>query len=279
MTRRYYSPRRRSVGPPKPSPLEQTFIDAVRRLRPPELAGLTREWWVDDYRVDFALPAKALGIELDSRRWHSDPAAVERDRRRQAELESAGLRIVRLRGDEVFHNPDAAVTHVAQIAGEHVGSPIPNWPLGELLGEVVWCELTKTREHEPMIRVRLQLLAPDGTKCGRHRTYYLTFTPDNPIKLLRFIEALRVFHVDIADHLRATVGTNDLLESVMTALKGRRVIMVIRWSIERETEIHRIYHAPASAVTVPVRIEDDEVVIYTITPDEEYGFDDVVQIE
>lgn len=45
-------------------------------------------------RIDLAYPHARVGIEVDSHRWHSSPAALQRDRARRNSLEAAGWRIL-----------------------------------------------------------------------------------------------------------------------------------------------------------------------------------------
>ena len=51
---------------------------------------------VQGYEVDAYWPAWALVVELDSRSFHSSPTAFEADPVRDARLQRAGLRVLRV---------------------------------------------------------------------------------------------------------------------------------------------------------------------------------------
>ena len=93
------------------SPIERRFWDAYTLLKPPELAGLVREYEVfgGRRRIDFAIPARMIGIELDGHATHSSARAIADDRQRQRALESAGWRIIRLGGAEVYADANSCV--------------------------------------------------------------------------------------------------------------------------------------------------------------------------
>ena len=45
---------------------------------------------------DLRWPQQRLIVEVDSREWHTDPLAQREDARRQADLEAAGERVLRV---------------------------------------------------------------------------------------------------------------------------------------------------------------------------------------
>lgn len=57
-------------------------------------------------RVDFLIGAR-LVIEVDSRKYHTDPAAFEADRRRDAALSIRGIRVLRFSYHQVLDEPAA----------------------------------------------------------------------------------------------------------------------------------------------------------------------------
>ncbi|HUO73357.1 MAG TPA: type IV toxin-antitoxin system AbiEi family antitoxin domain-containing protein [Solirubrobacteraceae bacterium] len=88
---------------PKParSGLEIRVLDVLRRGKYPpfetnaRIPGLPR--WVE---VDFYFPAQRLVIEADGGQFHDTPYRRKRDARKQAILEAAGLRVIRLRWED-----------------------------------------------------------------------------------------------------------------------------------------------------------------------------------
>jgi REase_MTES_1575 len=86
------------------SPLERRFIKFCRRaaLPPPainvEIAGL---------EVDAVWHDARLAVELDSRGFHQTRAAFERDRVRDATLQLAGYRILRVTDRRLRSEPEA----------------------------------------------------------------------------------------------------------------------------------------------------------------------------
>ena len=110
------------TGPPEsePSPIERQFWAAYTLLQPPELAGLTPQHEVFAHgrrrRMDFAIPDRKIGIELDGHATHSSTAAIADDRKRQRQLESAGWRIIRFGGAEVHADAAGCVRQAAALA-------------------------------------------------------------------------------------------------------------------------------------------------------------------
>ena len=51
---------------------------------------------IGPYVVDALWARERLVVELDSRAFHSDPAAFERDRKRDADLQVWGYRVIRI---------------------------------------------------------------------------------------------------------------------------------------------------------------------------------------
>jgi very-short-patch-repair endonuclease len=101
----------RAARPPE-SPIETKFLAACRKLGAPVLRDLVPQHPVAGYRIDFALPARKIGIELDGFATHSSTADIENDRRRQRDLEGRGWYIIRFGGREVNRDAD----HCAQQA-------------------------------------------------------------------------------------------------------------------------------------------------------------------
>jgi very-short-patch-repair endonuclease len=98
------------------SPIEVEFWRAHERARYGALRGLVKQYKVGQYRLDFAIPAARIGIELDGHATHSTTYAIAADRRRQRALEANGWRIIRFGGLEVWQNPDQCVAEAAKLA-------------------------------------------------------------------------------------------------------------------------------------------------------------------
>jgi very-short-patch-repair endonuclease len=98
---------------PVPSPIEGQFWSAYLRLNPRELRGLTPQYKVGPYRVDFAMPRQKFAIELDGFRSHSSTADIARDRARERYLQYHGWFIIRFGGAEVYDHAEACVKESA----------------------------------------------------------------------------------------------------------------------------------------------------------------------
>jgi hypothetical protein len=82
--------------------LEARFVDLCRTfdLPPPSCNVL-----VEGYLVDAVWPAQRLVVELDSWEFHHDRGAFERDRERDASLQAAGYRVVRITWRRLTEHP------------------------------------------------------------------------------------------------------------------------------------------------------------------------------
>jgi very-short-patch-repair endonuclease len=65
--------------------------------------------------LDVYCPEAKVNFELDGARWHSSPAARERDRRRDAALAALGIMVVRFTHDQLVHTPDLVRRQVRAI--------------------------------------------------------------------------------------------------------------------------------------------------------------------
>jgi very-short-patch-repair endonuclease len=107
---------RQSRSPRGPeSPIEYRFLECWQQRYPD--AHIQPQFWIGNYRVDFALPAAMIVIELDGAVAHSSPWAIEQDRVRQQHLEALGWYFIRFTGSEI--NRDVADC-VARAADEIV---------------------------------------------------------------------------------------------------------------------------------------------------------------
>lgn len=91
------------------SPFEE---EVIRRL---VTAGyeVTPQVWVGNYRIDMVVgpPQRQVAVECDGDRFHGIDQ-IPADMARQAVLERAGWRFVRIRGTRFFHDPDATMARV-----------------------------------------------------------------------------------------------------------------------------------------------------------------------
>ena len=100
-------------GPDTRSKLERTMLHAIVAAGLPEpllnvvVAGLC---------VDIFWPEWRLVVELDSRRFHDNPWAFERDRRRDTVLRTAGCEILRVTHRRLDREPDAVIADIHALA-------------------------------------------------------------------------------------------------------------------------------------------------------------------
>ncbi len=95
------------------SPVEEVFWEAYRKSSPSSLGGLVAQHVLGRFRLDFAIPEKKIGIELDGFEYHSSQDSIIKDRQRQREIEEQGWRIVRFAAKEVFDDPEGCVKQAA----------------------------------------------------------------------------------------------------------------------------------------------------------------------
>jgi very-short-patch-repair endonuclease len=70
---------------------------------------------VEGYEVDLLWRDRRLIVEVDGFAFHSTRAAFERDRRRDAELQAHGYRVVRFTWRQIVHEPEAVVARIAAL--------------------------------------------------------------------------------------------------------------------------------------------------------------------
>jgi hypothetical protein len=90
------------------SELEERTLAFCRRANLPapavnaDVAGASRR----TYTVDFLWPAQRVVLEADGYAYHATRSAIERDRRKEADLVTAGLRVLRSTWLAVEREPD-----------------------------------------------------------------------------------------------------------------------------------------------------------------------------
>ncbi|MEK6271186.1 MAG: DUF559 domain-containing protein [Actinomycetota bacterium] len=98
------------------SPAERRLLSLVRAagLPAPELnVRLGR------FEVDFLWREARLIVEVDGYAFHGGRAAFERDRRRDAELQAEGLRVMRVTWRQLVGEPDAVVARLTRALRGH----------------------------------------------------------------------------------------------------------------------------------------------------------------
>lgn len=96
------------------SEAEERLLALVRAAGLPEPAVNVR---VAGYEVDFLWRAERLVVEVDGYAFHSSRAAFERDRRRDADLQDAGLQVRRVTWIQIAHEPEALLVRLARALG------------------------------------------------------------------------------------------------------------------------------------------------------------------
>ena len=71
------------------------------------------------FEVDLLWRTERLIVEVDGYAFHGGRAAFERDRRRDAELQAAGWRVVRVTWRQLVHEPDGVVARITRTLGVH----------------------------------------------------------------------------------------------------------------------------------------------------------------
>jgi very-short-patch-repair endonuclease len=100
------------------SELEDRFAELVARsaLPPPDLNVLL-DGELSQHEVDAFWPSQRLAVQLDGFAFHRTRRDRERDAATDADLELAGLRVVRLTWDEVTRHADRTLRRLAVIFG------------------------------------------------------------------------------------------------------------------------------------------------------------------
>jgi len=93
------------------SEAERRFLALIRRarLQPPD-ANVP----VGRYEVDFLWRGAGLVVEVDGFAFHSDRAAFEADRMRDAELVGRGLTVIRITWRQIADEPEALLVRLAR---------------------------------------------------------------------------------------------------------------------------------------------------------------------
>ena len=88
-------------------------VKAARLLRRSLLPATERQLAVGAFRLDFAWPDRMVALECDGFAWHGNRLQWKRDRRRVAQIEALGWRIIFVTWDDVTLHPDETLHRVA----------------------------------------------------------------------------------------------------------------------------------------------------------------------
>lgn len=102
-----------NVGGPRltRSEAERRFLDLVRRARlPPPQANAV----VAGFEVDFLWPDHRIAVEVDGYRFHGSRARFESDRRRSAQLASAGIQVIPLTWRQIVDDDVATAVQIGR---------------------------------------------------------------------------------------------------------------------------------------------------------------------
>ncbi len=112
----------------------QTDVENLlwRHIRNRQLGGFKfrRQYWIENYIVDFVCVEKRTVIELDGGQ-HANDTMTENDRQRTGLLESRGFKVLRYWNNEVIHNTQAVLENILTV----LQNTTPHPPLSPQRGE------------------------------------------------------------------------------------------------------------------------------------------------
>ena len=95
------------------SKAERRLLDLIRRANLPAPRTNAR---IGPYEVDFLWPAQRVVVEVDGGQLsHSTRAAFHRDRTRDAQLQAAGYRVIRVTWRQLIREPEAVIARLAAV--------------------------------------------------------------------------------------------------------------------------------------------------------------------
>jgi very-short-patch-repair endonuclease len=96
-----------------------------RLIRPGELPRPIRQFPVSiaerNYYIDFAYPHASLAIECDGYKWHADPKAVTKDKRKHNDLVDLGWRVYYLTWEMCTRKPNQVLDEIGRILVPRLG--------------------------------------------------------------------------------------------------------------------------------------------------------------
>lgn len=103
--------------------LERLGLDVLRRGGVPSPVLQHPAPWNDQERIDAAWPPALVGVEWDSRAWHSSVERMANDRRRDREASLAGWVILRYTWHDLTSDPERVADEVLRLLTSRSPSP------------------------------------------------------------------------------------------------------------------------------------------------------------
>ncbi len=94
------------------SEAEERFLALIRKARLPSPESNIR---IVGHEVDFLWRGPGVVVEVDGFRFHSCRSSFEADRRRDADLSAAGLRVLRVTWRQILEEGEATLVRIAQM--------------------------------------------------------------------------------------------------------------------------------------------------------------------
>ncbi len=108
----------RAGSPVRGSRLERLGMELLQEAGFPEPVSEFPTPWDRSRRFDVAFPTRRLAIEWDSRRWHTQVEAFERDRQRNRQAILHGWRVLRFTWNDVLDRPGEVVASVRGVLSD-----------------------------------------------------------------------------------------------------------------------------------------------------------------
>ena len=97
------------------SPIEHQFWECAHSVIP----DLIYQYPVGHYRLDFAIPQKKIGIELDGHEYHKTKEQRTHDAKRDRDLRELGWSLLRFTGTEIYQNVKQCVEQIQMILQQY----------------------------------------------------------------------------------------------------------------------------------------------------------------
>jgi very-short-patch-repair endonuclease/predicted transcriptional regulator of viral defense system len=97
---------------------EERFLELVRKTDVPDPET---DFRIGRYTVDFVWPNQRVVVEIDGFTYHSSPASLEADHRRDSDLDAAGFHVLRFTWRKIQKEPMKVVGRVCRAIGRAEG--------------------------------------------------------------------------------------------------------------------------------------------------------------
>ena len=112
----------RTVSPILRSPLEARLLALIAASDlPPPTCNHKIAIGSERFEVDFLWPQQRLIVETDGKRFHDNPFAFERDRKRDRVLQLRGYRVVHFTHAQIEQESDAVVSAIRRLLAADFG--------------------------------------------------------------------------------------------------------------------------------------------------------------